>query len=586
MRVYEVGFTEENSARKQAPARVSTVAGADGNFASMKKSAAMPKHAACGRRRLAASLGFLALLGLPATLAGEVSAEPHYVRLSYTRPAHTSMTVTWHTQTNVDGEVLYGMSSGNLDQSETGVTNPAPGSMGFIHEVTLNDLDPDTTYYYRVGEATEGLSLERAFTTAIVPHQDCGEYRFLFLGDNRPDPTFGGGENYDQILLQADDHSAAFVLAGGDLVIDGDNLGQWDAFLDYTESTSGWRPFMPCLGNHDTGPGEGDGAFYNRLFALPKSTGSFGSDTEDYYYFVYGNAIIVSLSTETFEDGAIPFKKQADYLDEVLTQHPQKWKVVMYHKPSYTHEAALGISHEPNEEKQNAALTPVFDAHHVDVVVSSHNHWYERYEPSACASQGDPGSDSPCPVGDPSQGTVFFVSGGAGAFTIPKLLCGLPEGRAVCTDEHHYMVFDVKDSKLTINTWGAYPQNNEVIDTLVIDKPSTVECAAVEPGGGAGGEGTASGGDSSGGGQGGSIGSGGDGAAGLPSGGNPDSIGSGGEGGTTSDGDNMTKAPGDSEAAAGCGCRVQRKTESPWSALGAAVLALGLLQRRRARRAR
>ena len=553
----------------------------------------MPKHVVDGRRRFAARLAFLALIGLPVSFASEASAEPHYVRLSYTGPAHTSMTVTWHTQTNVVAEVAYGTSSGTLDHTETGITNEGPGSLGFIHEVTLNDLDPDTTYYYRVGEAAEGYSLERDFTTAIVPHPDCGEYRFVFLGDNRPDPTFGGGENYDQILLQADDHNAAFVLAGGDLVIDGDNLGQWDTFLKYTESTSGWRPFMPCLGNHDTGPGEGDGAFYNRLFALPRSAGPFGSATEDYYYFLYGNAVIVSLSTETFDGGAIPFQKQADYLDEVLTQHPQKWKIVIYHKPSYTYKGALGVSHEPNEEKQNAALTPVFDAHHVDVVVSSHNHWYERYEPSACATQGDPGSDTPCPVGDPAKGTVFFVSGGAGAFTIPKLLCGLPGGRALCTDEHHYMVFDVKDSKLTINTWGAYPQNNDVIDTLVIDKPSTVDCTQVEPGGGAGGEasggvggeGAASAGGSNSGGAGGSTDGGGDGSAGLSSGGNPDSIGGGGDGGAASDGNNMTQGPGDSEAAAGCGCRVQRKSESRWPALGAALLALGAFRRRRARHA-
>jgi len=65
---------------------------------------------------------------------------------------------------------------------------------------------------------------------------------------------------------------------------------------------------MPCLGNHDTGPGSGDGANYNRLFALPRSIGPHGSGTEDYYAFTYGNAVFVSLSTESFKGGAIPHR--------------------------------------------------------------------------------------------------------------------------------------------------------------------------------------------------------------------------------------------------------------------------------------
>ncbi len=362
------------------------------------------------------------------------SAEPEFVRLSFpSARTDREIAITWNTASDVATRVEYGVSSGDLAQHQLGTSFAATGSeLGFIHEVVLYDLEPDTIYYYRAGDPEDGFSPERQFTTGPAQHPECGQFRFLYVGDNRPDEIFGGGENYDVIMGQAMAHSPAFVLAGGDLVEDGMEPAQWRDFLGYTADVFDHVAFMPCIGNHDDGPGEGDEAYYNQIFALPRSGGSGASGTEDFYYFLFGNLIVVSLSTQTFKGGEIPFADQAAWLDEVLTDHPKRWKIVIFHHPSYTYGIFVDISSPPNEEEQNAALIPVLDEHHVDVVLTSHNHWYERYEPSACATQGDPGSDQPCSVGDSNyeQGTVYVVSGGAGAFTIPGALCGGPPGRA------------------------------------------------------------------------------------------------------------------------------------------------------------
>ncbi len=515
--------------------------------------------------------GFVTMLGF----AAELSAAPHYLRLSHTEATHSTMTVTWNTNGNVGTKVLYGTTSGNLSSEATGIVNPGPGSLGFIHEVTLTGLQPNTKYFYKAGDDVEGYSAEFSFITAVPPHEECGKFRFMFMGDNRPDPIFGGGENYDKILVEAEGHSSRFLLVGGDLVIDGDKIDQWATFLSYTESTSAFVPVMPCIGNHDTGPGDGDGANYNRIFALPKSTGMFGSNTEDYYHFTYGNVIVASLSTEGFDGGNIPFETQASYLDEVLTNNPKKWKIVMLHKPIYTYKDFLGATHEPNEEKQNAALVPIFDKHHVDVVLTSHNHWYERYEPSACATQGKPGSEKTCSVGgDPAFGTIYIVSGGAGAFTIPQLLCGLQPGQVKCSADHHYILFDVDDSKLTLETWSAFPQSSKIIDSLVIQKTSNVECGG---GGGAGGSSSSS--SSSGmGGASSSSTSSGDGGGGTSSGsgGNNTSSGNGAGGATPVPEDGV-------DVDSGCSCEQPggSNTSGWWLALATAALGLSRARRRR-----
>lgn len=427
----------------------------------------------------------VAVASVAILLALDATAAPGYGRLSFTDDPSTTITITWNTAADVGTEVRYGTAPGEYDFSTTGTSFAADApQFGWIHEATLTGLVPDTTYYYIAGDEADGFSSEFDFTTGPPPDVNCGVFGFAFLGDNRPDPTLGAGENWDEIIDQAWGHDPAFMLNGGDLVTDGDNIDGWIDFLAWTSSVSTRVPLMPVLGNHDTGPGEGDTANYNQLFALPRSEGEFGSGTEDYWFFTYGNAIVIGLSTESFAGGDIPFQIQADYLDQVLTDNPRKWKIVLFHKPSYSQHADLiwvDISHEPNEDGQNEALISVIDDHHVDLVLTSHNHWYERFHPSACATLGDPGSNTACTVGEDNfaEGTVFYVSGGAGAFFIPSMFCGSEPGRAVCNGTHHYIMVDIEDEVMTVETWGAYPQVNEVIDSIAIVKEEE-ECSPTD----------------------------------------------------------------------------------------------------------
>jgi MYXO-CTERM domain-containing protein len=512
------------------------------------------------------------------------AAAPSYLRLSYTDDTESSMTVTWNTTVSTGTEVMLGTSPGSYTQTIAGTSFQANTGLGYVHEATLTGLTPSTVYYYIAGNSADGYSSEASFTTGPTEDPSCGKLRFTFVADNRPDPIFGGGENWPQILGQAAQHKPAFVLNGGDMVVDGDQIGEWLTFLGYTSPVAKSIPFMSCIGNHDNGPGQGDGANYNQLFASPVSTGANGSNTEDYYFFTYGNAIFVSLSTETFSAGSSPFATQAAWLDEVLTQNPKKWKFVYYHKPSYTTEAPFSISHEPNEAGQNAALVPIIDKHHVDIVFTSHNHWYERFHPTNCATKGSPGSDTACTEGPTgfATGTVYIVSGGAGAFTIPAFLCGNTPGRASCSGDHHYVLVDIDNETLKLETWGAAPQPNVVIDTFSITKTADPGCEAEVDGGVAGAAGASGGGGSAGSGV---AGAGTDaglgGSGGSANGGTgPDaaSAGSPATGGTSGGG---SKA--DSGDDGGCGCRTQGSTSRAGLVLSLLGLA-GALRRRANRR--
>ncbi|MBE7485041.1 MAG: metallophosphoesterase family protein [Polyangiaceae bacterium] len=523
--------------------------------------------------------------------AGSALAAPQYARLSYTADPQNSVAVAWNTTANTSGEVQYGTASGSYTKTVTAKTTQANAGLGYIHEAELTGLTPNTKYYYIAGATADGFTGEASFTTGPVPDPSCGSVKFSFLADNRPDPIFGGGENWPQIMGQAANHKPAFMLNGGDLVIDGDKIDQWLKLLGWTSPVAKSIPFMPAMGNHDTGPGAGDGANYNQIFALPRSTGPNGSNTEDYYYFTYANAIFVSLNTENHKTGSIPFADQAAWLDGVLTANPKKWKFVYFHKPVYT--TGTAVSHPPNEEKQNAAFVPVFDKHHVDVVFQSHNHWYERFEPSACATKGNPGSSNPCSVGATNfaQGTVYIVSGGAGAFTVPAFLCGNTAGRAKCLDPHHYVLVDIKNETMKVETWGAFPQANQVIDTITVTKVPDPLCGTPPDAGVDSGSGGAAGGGGSAGASGsaGSAGSAPDASVGGASSGGGAGVSSGGassggasSGGASSGGASSGGAKsGDSGDDGGCGCRTAGSASGPAALLLLSGLGLALARRRR-----
>jgi uncharacterized protein (TIGR03382 family) len=425
----------------------------------------------------------LALLAAPLHVRAAV---PKNVRLSWAvnespgEAAATArtMTIAWNTPSTADpSTVEFGTSTAYGAVAE-GAAIPATGKLGAVHEVTLTDLLPLTVYHYRVGGPGQ-WSPDYTFQTG-PDDAGCTPFRFVAMGDGRSDDNFGPSPKWSPILAEAEEKAPAFVVLTGDQVRAGEAVDQWSNWLDATYGAEPRVPIMPSLGNHDDDSVEGEGALYNQVFALPKNS---KTGTEDFYFFTYGDAIFVSLSMVTYdEDG---FALQAAWLDEVLTQHPKTWKFVFFHHPIYT--GTLGIpnlfelNHPPNERGQNAALVPIFDKHHVDIVFAGHNHHYQRFHPMCCGG----GDDMGAPTGDPETGTTYVITGGAGALTydlsligvdLPGLLCLTPNS-AKCHGKHHYMVVDILGKDLSVKVWassaqllGSDPANIEVIDEFSISK--------------------------------------------------------------------------------------------------------------------
>ncbi len=316
---------------------------------------------------------------------------PHHIHLTWQRdnPAFT-ITVTW--QSIEEGEssiVLYDKVSReenitNYSNSAEGSAHTFPGASGFIHDVELKDLEPETTYYFVCG-SEDSWSSEKAFQTAPVGRRNI---KFLVGGDSRTNPL-----DRDLVSSSMRMFNPSFVLFSGDLVNDGTVQEEWDSFFshidEHWEGDNGLEiPIVPVLGNH-----EKNAINYFEQFALPGN--------EEWFSFDWGPDLhIIALNSEASLEG---IETQTEWLKEDLAEHADfPWIIVLLHRnilPSYHDWWLTAINR----------WVPIWDTYGVDLVVTGHSHNYMRSNPVNLTKSLEEVMPSY------SEGILYISSGGWGA---------------------------------------------------------------------------------------------------------------------------------------------------------------------------
>jgi acid phosphatase type 7 len=234
---------------------------------------------------------------------------------------------------------------------------------------TATGLAPNTTYCYRVANS-EALMARTGFRTAPAA-DDPAPVRFLAFGDS-------GGGGTDQHLLEQQmlEFPSQLIIHTGDLAYDSGTLGQYEAtvFDVYAELFRN-LPFFPAAGNHDYKTSSG--APFQSVFALPNN--------EKWYSFDYGRVHFAALDTEA------SYGEQAAWLDADLAATTRPWKIVYMHRPPYS------SGNHGSDTALRAKLAPIFQKHHVQLVLAGHDHDYERMIPQ--------------------KGVAYVVTGGGGVGT-------------------------------------------------------------------------------------------------------------------------------------------------------------------------
>jgi hypothetical protein len=340
-------------------------------------------------------------------------------------PSTNTMTLMWETDIPADCAVIIADPSGR----ETRL--PCP-QKGVRHLVTVSDLNPNTTYRYRVMEGSASLHAA-SFTTLGTDDL----YTVAFIGDTRNNPTVFG-----KLLGLIEKAHPSFIVNLGDMVSNGDDTAQWKRFFfDVGRTTFDHVPLVAVLGNHDLDDFE-RADFFRRYFPPPKTT----PDGRLYYSFRVGADLFVVLDIYT-DRLFFPFS-EGMWLWDTLKSASRDPKT--RHVFVLSHE---GISSYKGRRTGFFGLRlfcGVMGRNGVTALIASHDHYYVR--------------------GETYSGFPFFATGGGGAplYDVNRrnILAALA-GRLIFGKKTYNVLF--MDVRGDVVTFRAVDENGRLIDETRID---------------------------------------------------------------------------------------------------------------------
>ena len=321
---------------------------------------------------------------------------PTMVSVTMGEDSKTSAYINWFSKFSVGGDIeIYkadsepkfkGIPTENADfgielKSEL-VERTFPGIdigiIGFItyafnmnrHTVSLTDLEPGATYYYRVGDAEKGWWSE---TGKITTADGSKNTTFFHITD----PQSQSEAQYERAWANITETAfklypdADFILSTGDHVDNADNTKQWQWMFDTASTELMSTYFMPAAGNHET---HGEFALYNN-FALPYAPADQDFSTGTYYSYDYNNVHVAVLNTNDLDENEALTAKQLEWLTKDMEESDAQWKFVALHKAPYSQGSHYKDDDVCNIREQLQNLMPALG---IDIVFQGHDHVYMR----------------------------------------------------------------------------------------------------------------------------------------------------------------------------------------------------------------
>jgi hypothetical protein len=446
--------------------------------------------AALSRRQVLAGAGGAGLLAAspvpvplprpqPETAAG--NGTPEQIHLTWGRDPATSVAVSWASPEPAAAPRVTLTGPGQPGQAPAAggeqprvmpavrrtYTDGISGEVICTYHVQITGLAPGTEYSYAVTADNDGADTPFTATFRTAP-RGRRSFRFTSFGDLAT-PNTEWALSYGQsayAVAAVESFEPLFHLLNGDLCYASLNSAAqpsvWRDFGGNCQSSAARRAWMPCPGNHEIEFGNGPQGLTSYLTRYTLPDNGVPGFRGRWYSFRVGSALFISLDADdVVHQDAGPFVAgprplipaastgnppippgtsfyirgysggaQTAWLERTLAaaraDHSIDWIIVQMHQDAMSSSATgngcdLGI---------RQAWLPLFDAYEVDLVLSGHDHDYERSFPvrgfdsmaGRDAVTGEPVQTMrPHPVTttdssvfDTSQGAVHLVLGGGG----------------------------------------------------------------------------------------------------------------------------------------------------------------------------
>jgi len=231
-----------------------------------------------------------------------------------------------------------------------------------------------------------------------------GSVRFAVIGD-----TGSGTDKQQQVadmmLRYREAFPFEFVLMMGDNLYGSETPADYEKKFAhvYQKLMDNKVKFYATLGNHDQ-PNE---RFYE----------NFNMNGKEYYRFSKGNVAFYSLNSNYMDE------KQLKWLQDELIKDTSQWKVCFFHHPPYSSAQKHG-----SDKQLREVLEPIFLRYGVNLVLTGHDHVYERIKPQ--------------------KGIYYFVSGAGGQLRPGDVRKGSPLTDKSFDQDMHFMLIEIVNDQL------------------------------------------------------------------------------------------------------------------------------------------
>ncbi len=337
----------------------------------------------------------------------------------------TEMTIVWECDSSFSGTVFYGIDNNLEMRADT-------KGLGSVKKVTLKNLVPESTYSYQV-EVNGFKSKIGNFRTAV---KDGSPFTFAAYGDNKNGP-FNHKKIADLILS----YKPLFVSNNGDLVERGYVFKQWDKlFFTPAKEMIASIPLIPAIGNH-----EENSEYYYNYFCIPNN--------KAWHSFNLNGAHFVVINTD--EDFMEEDGEQITWLKNDLKNNNSEWTFAFHHVPPFT---SGGNYYSRSRIDVKNILHPIYEQYKVDMVITGHDHHYERSKPV---------------VSDNGEHGVTYIVGGNGGTSMRYI--GKPKEFSLkSTRTFGFALIEIEGTKINFKEISI---DNRVLDEFTLDKSDPISVA-------------------------------------------------------------------------------------------------------------
>lgn len=314
----------------------------------------------------------------------------------------------------------------------SGAPSSFPSTASKFHSVTLNGLQPATSYSYVVHSGPIA-SEPASFTTAW--HDPDRPFSFVLYGDSRT-----GSVPHNNVVRGIEATPSNFLVGTGDVVASGGDRDAWLEFFAIEQRLLSDRCLFSAIGNHElTWPGKSRHMWNHYLAPHRDENGP------TWFTFRWGNTRFFMLDAMDHFEGP-----QAQWIRTELARSDDEPGIA--HRFVVMHHAPFSSGpHGPNKHFLESGLQKDFIRHKVELVMGGHDHIYERAE---------------------SKGMKYLISGGAGA---PLYDYGQIAGSQAGLSAYHFVEIKVDGELVTVI---ARKPDRSVIEQCVFQNMSPWKCGA------------------------------------------------------------------------------------------------------------